>query len=58
MLSQRVARLIEQVRSQNNPQLTLSVIIQLIKALYELISIFEVQVIEMQKKSTNQQTAK
>lgn len=58
MLSQRVAKLIEQVRSQNNPQLTLSVIIQLIKALYELISIFEVQVIEMQKKSTNQQTAK
>jgi len=57
MLSQRVARLIEQVRSQNNPQLTLSVIMQLIKCLYELISIFETQIIEAQKKASNQSKA-
>ena len=58
MLNQRIAQLIEKVRAQNNPQLTLSVIMQLIKALYELINIFEIQAMELQKKSTNQRNTK
>jgi len=58
MSTHKIAQLIEKVRSQNNPQLTLSVIMQLIKALYELINIFEIQAMELQKKSTNQSTSK
>jgi len=53
MSTHKIAQLIEKVRAQNNPQLTLSVIMQLIKALYELINIFEVQTIEAQKKLSN-----
>ena len=58
MSTHKIAQLIEKVRSQNNPQLTLSVIMQLIKALYELINIFEIQAMELQKKSTNQRNTK
>jgi len=58
MNSSKIAQLIEKVRAQNNPQLTLGVIMQLIKALYELINIFEVQAMELQKKSTNQRNTK
>ena len=58
MNSSKIAQLIEKVRAQNNPQLTLGVIMQLIKALYELINIFEIQAMELQKKSTNQRNTK
>jgi len=58
MSTHKIAQLIEKVRAQNNPQLTLSVIMQLIKALYELINIFEIQAMELQKKSTNQRNTK
>jgi len=56
MLNQRVTELIDKVRKANNPQLTFSVICGMIKTLYELISIFEIQVMQAQQSSNTSKT--
>jgi len=50
-LSGKVVQLIRHLQEVNNPQVTLSVIITMIKGLYEVITIFEDQLLQQTKTS-------
>jgi len=50
-LSGKVVHLIRRLQEANDPQVTLSVIITMIKGLYEVITIFEDQLIQQTKAS-------
>jgi len=50
-LSGKVVQLIRRLQEVNDPQVTLSVIITMIKGLYEVITIFEDQLLQQTKAS-------